>query len=161
MCKYDQADVLGTQGDALQNTQEENQDIDIINEDDFKESPWTGYLVFIQILLFSLTWVYIWFYPHNAQLGTFTWRPVLFYGHLAALSAGIVILFLLIFVLPRFINKIRSYGLIAASILTVYASSVIFLFLLIFTFTTMGLISDVNLPSIDPFPFLRWVKFLL
>ena len=159
MCKDEQTDVLNTQGDSLHNTQEDNQDI--ISEVDFKDSPWTSCLVFIQVLLFSLTWVYVWFYPHYAQLGTFTWRPALFYGYLSVIAAGIVVLFLLIFVLPRFIGKIRSYGIVAASILTVYASSVIFLFILIFTFTTMGLISDVNLPSIDPFPFLRWVKFLL
>lgn len=118
-------------------------------------------MVFAQLFIMAFTWGYIWYFPRKAGVGTFSWNGPLLAGSFAILAAILILAAAIVFLLPYFKKHFDMEGTLAATLVNMAAASILLLFILIFIINTVNIALDFRLPTIDPFPFLRWAKFLL
>lgn len=116
---------------------------------------------FLQIFLFAFSYIIIWYYPHKNQVGNFVWNPEQLTPYFLGMGGIILLAALLILVFPSMKNSLTMPALLASSLVSVFAVTIFFRFLVTFIAVTLHATGDFSFPPIDPFPFLKWAKFLI
>ncbi len=146
----------------IQNNAHDSQSEQINSPQDTGMSLKFRLILFFQVILTAICYLYIWYSPGVRGTGgiSSSLNPPAIYP--AILAFILVFIAFLSFVLPTFTKKMFFTGAFFSSILQSIVTLVFFLFLCIFILTTLNVTgSFARIPLIDPIPFLKWAKFLI
>lgn len=126
-----------------------------------EHSRWLRLFAFLQLFAFAFSYMIIWYYPHKNQVGNFVWNPEQLTPYFLGMGGIIFLAALLILVLPSMNKSFSMPALLTSSLVCILAVTIFFRFLVTFIAVTLHATGDFSFPPIDPFPFLKWAKFLI
>ncbi len=118
-------------------------------------------IAFLQFFLFAFSYILIWYYPHRNQVGNFVWNPEQLTPYFLGMGGIILLAALIILVFPSMNKSLSIPALLTSSLVCIMAVTIFFRFLVTFIAVTLHATGDFSFPPIDPFPFLKWAKFLI
>jgi len=130
-------------------------------KEDLRIHFWLRVIVFLQFLTFAGTYLYIWYYPCKAEVGTFVWRPNIMNHYFLFLGIIVIIVGAVNFIIPALKKSLSGSALFVSSTVCIFITGIFLVFLFIFVATTIDVTGVHNFRAIDPFPFLRWARFLI
>lgn len=122
---------------------------------------WLRLFAFLQFFLFAFSYIIIWYYPHKFEVGNFVWNPEQLTPYFLGMGGIILLAAFVILVFPSMKKSLDMPALLISSVVCVLAVAVFFRFLVTFIAVTLHATGDFSFPPIDPFPFLKWAKFLI
>ena len=144
---------------SLQN-QQEKQDNTENNQPEPNVSKWFRLVIFLQFLIFAITYLVIWYYPHKNEVGNFVWNPEALSPYFFMLAGVTVFVATITLILPSIRKSLTSPAVFMTTVISIFLTTVFFRFLFTFILVTLHATGSFSFP-VDPFPFLKWAKFLI